>query len=117
VAFDETMQPVEAPDVELLVATDAARVDRAVARAVEALDLLSVACDPGGIHATVHEDDQGAPRVVFAINASERDVLARITLGVDASWEDAIEGGTAHSELGVLEVRVLPWTVRMLARC
>ena len=38
------------------------------------------------------------------------------TLGVDAAWEDAIDGGRAHSELGVLETRMLPWTVRMLAR-
>ena len=109
------MRPFE-PRIETLTATDPATVDRAVAKAIEAFALPSVACDPDGIHATVHEDLEGQPRVVFVINATDRDAVARVTLGVDAAWEDAIDGGRAHSELGVLETRMLPWTVRMLAR-
>ncbi|HZO13108.1 MAG TPA: beta-galactosidase [Polyangiaceae bacterium] len=115
--FDSEMRPMDPPRaLELLTAIDPARIDRAVARAVETQNLPSLACDPEGIHATVHEDESGRPRVLFAINASDRDVVARITIDVDARWEDVLDAGSADSELGTLEVRLLPWTVRMLAR-
>ena len=67
-------------------------------------------------HATVHEDAEGRARVLFAINASEQDVVARIAIDADAAWEVALDGGIARSNLGTLEVRLLPWTVRMLVR-
>jgi beta-galactosidase len=119
VAYDAAMKPlgdVALAGAEQLPAENPAAIERAVARAAEELALEGLACDPDGVHATVYEDEEGALRVLFAINASERDVVGRIGVGIDARWQDALDGGSATSQGGVLEVRLLPWSVRMLAR-
>jgi hypothetical protein len=87
-----------------------------VASALEALRLPRYASDPDGIRVTVHHDSEGELRVAFVINASDSDLVARVTLGVDGSWRDLLEGGSTRSADGLLELRVKPHSVRMLAR-
>jgi beta-galactosidase len=107
---------LEAADIERIEGSSAAVVGAAVSRAVESLGLPTHPCEPDGIHATVHENDAGQPRVVFVINPTQEDVGARIALGIDGDWQDLLgEGGTTSSG-GVLELRIKPRTVRMLGR-
>jgi len=119
--FDGRMAPLDDPeapfagvDVEWLHRHDPASADAGVSRAVEALGLPSYACDPDPVHATVHEDTSGRPRVVFVINPSESDVMAQVSLGFEADLEDPIDAFRTRSDRGVLELRVKPCTVRML---
>ncbi|MBW2459199.1 MAG: hypothetical protein JRI68_32175, partial [Deltaproteobacteria bacterium] len=103
-------------EVELVARSDPATADAAVSRAVEALDLPSYSCDAEGIHATVHHDRAGNLRVVFVINPTERDQVARVALGCDGEFRDPIDGGGTRAESGVLEVRARPQTVRMMVQ-
>jgi len=103
-------------EVELLDRSDPASADAAVSRAVETLGLPSYSCDAAGVYATVHEDAGGVVRVAFVINPTARDLVARVALGWDGEFRDLIDGGGTRSEDGVLELRVGPKTVRMLAR-
>jgi beta-galactosidase len=102
--------------VELVGQSDPASVDAVVSRAVEALGLTSYAAQPDAVHATVHQDDAGEIRVVFVINPTEEDRVARVTLGCDASWDDPFDGSRTSSQDGLLELRVRPRAVRMLMR-
>ncbi len=120
--FDDRMRPLAegqplADCCELLRSSDPASADDSVARAMQALQLPSFACDPDEIQAAVHEDEEGQVRVVFVINATETDVVARVTVGLDVQWEDGIEADRTRSEGGVLELRMRPQTVRMMVRC
>ena len=118
--FDGAMRALGEVDplagVEVLEKTDPASAAAAVSRAVEALGLPHYASDPDGIQVTVHHDEAGEMRVAFVINATAADVVARITLGADGSWRDLLDGGSTRSEDGLLELRVKPHSVRMLAR-
>jgi len=57
--------------------------------------------------------------VVFVINPTDADTVARVALGSEATWSDLLErdGGTTRSAGGVLELRMRPQAVRMLGRC
>ena len=121
--FDGSMSPLEDPEsafggaaVDWVERDDPASADAEVSRAVEALGLPSFACDPDPVRATVHEDADGVARVVFVINPGETDVMARVSLGVEADFEDPIDPLRTRSDRGVLELRVKPYTVRMLLR-
>ncbi|MDC0740079.1 beta-galactosidase [Polyangium mundeleinium] len=93
-----------------------AAADAAVSHAIGTLGLPAYACDPGGIYVTVHEDAAGAPRVLFVVNPSERDIVARVSAGaVRTKASDLIDDSTFEARAGTLEVRMKPRTVRMLA--
>lgn len=117
--FDEHFRPLDAPwslPIDHLARTDPGAVDEVVAHHLETAGLTLYACDPDGVLATVHEDEAGEPRVAFAINTTDADLVARITLERDCDWEDVLDGEHLRSERGVVEVRLRPATVRMLAR-
>ena len=102
-------------EFEMLQTSTPATADGAVARAIEELDLTCHPCDPDGIHATVHHDAAGVARVAFVINPTSADVVAHVSLGSDGRWRDVLEDDETTSSAGLLELRVRPRTVRMLA--
>lgn len=117
-ALPFSIEPFDRPagSVPLLVDASPASADNAVARAIDALDLPTFACDPHGVLATVHEDASGLPRVLFVINPTDSDLVAGVSLGtaafraaVDVLDEERI--AVVHS---ALEVRIPPKTVRLL---
>jgi len=119
--WDGSLRPVdqdvlEGAEIELIEGSSAAVVGAAVSRAVEALSLPTFPCEPDGVHATVHVDEAGEPRVVFIINAGAEHVGARVAVGLDADWRDLLGEGGTRSSAGVLEVAIRPRSVRMLAR-
>ncbi len=122
--YDDTMRPLGehargAPwcsAADLIEQSDPRAVDTVVAAHLHGLSIPLYACDPDGIFATVHEDAAGEARVVFVINTNEQDLVARATLGIDDAWEDVLSGDRHSSARGVLEIRMRPRSVRMLAR-
>lgn len=93
---------------------DPAEADAAVSKAIEELSLPTYACDPSSIHATVHEDADGLPRVLFVLNGSHEDVNARVTIGTrPESAIDVFDGSHTRVEHGHVELRMRPKSVRM----
>jgi beta-galactosidase len=86
-----------------------------VDQAVDLLGLPTHACDPSDVLVTVHEDSAGIARVVFVLNSADRQVMARVRCGIDATRVvDALEDTEFHIVSGVLEVVMRPRAVRML---
>lgn len=119
--YDGRMTPIENPDapfagldIHWVERDDPALADAEVSRAVLAQGLVHFASDPDPIRATVHEDAEGRAQVVFVLNPSREDVMARVSLGFDASFEDPLEPMRTATDRGVLELRMKPQTVRML---
>lgn len=87
----------------------------AVDQAVDLLGLPTQACDPSDVLVTVHEDAAGVTRVVFVLNATDRQVTARVRCGLTTSRVvDALEDTEFRVVSGVLEVAMRPRAVRML---
>jgi beta-galactosidase len=125
--LDGSLRPLPAPfswdvfgpagEVPLFIDEAPAAMDTAVARAVEELGLPTFACDPHALIATVHEDDSGAPRVLFVINPTGDDVVGRVSVPVAGPCDahDLLGDERIHLVHGALEARIPPKTVRMFA--
>ena len=99
-----------------LVGDDPAAADAAVARAILELDLPVCACDPDGVFATVHEDDEGQAKVLFLINTEDTQAVARTAAPAGcARAEDALYGDVFEARRGTFEVPVPARSARMLA--
>jgi beta-galactosidase len=98
--LDGAMRPLEHPvdtsDFEIEPLDDIARADLLVARRIDELGLPTWPTDPVGAHVTVHEDERGAPRVVFVMNPTESDLVVRISLAGITVLVDAL--GVAHKD-------------------
>jgi hypothetical protein len=117
--LDGSMRPLKRPvDIsgfEIEPLEDLARADALVAKRIDELALPTWPVDPADAHVAVHEDDRGAPRVVFVMNPTANDVVARFALaGVDA-LVDAMGDGRVARAGGALEVNVPARTVRIMA--
>ena len=77
----------------------------------------TIAADPDGIFATVHEDDANRAAVVFVMNPGRGDVVARVAVPGVSAAVDLLDGTRVRAEGpgGALEARMPPRTVRMLA--
>jgi beta-galactosidase len=116
--LDGTMRPLERPlDVkgfEIEPLDDLARADSLVARRIDDLGLPTWPVDPVDAHTAVHEDASGAPRVVFVMNPTDRDLVVRVSLaGVDVLVDTVGEGRVARAG-GALDVSVPARVVRMM---
>jgi beta-galactosidase len=104
------------PHLAALVEDVPAAADAAVSRAIDELSLPTYACRPESVFATLHEDTSGEPRVVFVLNPGDSDVVATVTVGARILHAaDALEDERFDVQNGVLEVRMKPRTVRMIA--
>lgn len=121
---DETLVPHEAPPalrhtgtgpVPTLLEFDTARLSQVVDSAVELLALPSLDAAPSELRVTVHHDRGFRPRVLFAMNPTERPLQARIgALGMSRA-DDLLDDTTFHASFGAFELVVPAKTVRMLA--
>ena len=122
-SFQRLATPFDWPSLErdshvpLFVDDAPASADNAVARAIESLDLATYACDPHGILAAVHEDDKGVPRVIFLVNPTDSDLVARASIGASDRRiaHDLFDDERIPLVHGAVEARVPPKSVRMLA--
>ncbi|MBX3230515.1 MAG: beta-galactosidase [Labilithrix sp.] len=76
-------RPHDVGGLDLEPLDDPARADALVARYVDELGLPTFPVDPPTVHVTVHEDDAGAPQVVFVMNPEPTAVLATVGLGAN----------------------------------
>jgi len=116
--LEGTMRPLkkrlDVSGFEIEPLEDLARADSIVARRIEDLGLPTWPVDPADAHASVHEDASGAPRVVFVMNPTDRDLVVRVSLAGVASLVDAIGEGRAVRAGGALDVSVPARVVRMM---
>lgn len=120
---DQALRPLaHKPDIGKIQLIDGGELapseaDRLVSKAIDDLGLPTVACDPGGVAATVHEDKQGRARAIFVLNPTEVDCVARVSLPLPprTSCTDVLDGTSFTPRGGVLEVRLPPKTVRFFA--
>lgn len=78
------------------------------------LSLSRVHVEPVGSYASLFEDEQGVPRMLFAIQPSEADIQIRISLPGEGEAVDVLTGERVAWRDGTLELSVSGRTVRMV---
>jgi beta-galactosidase len=116
--LDGSMRPLEAPaDVtgfEIEPLDDLARADALVARRIDELGLPTWPVDPPGAHVAVHEDENAVARVVFVMNPTPYDVVARVSLAGVEALVDAMSGKRVARAGGAFDVPVPGRVARMM---
>jgi beta-galactosidase len=120
---DGSMREMPAPHdttgLEVEPLDDGARADELVARHIQELGLPAFPVDPEDVKMTVHEDATGAPRVVFVMNPTARDLTARVSVRGARSLVDVLNPDRSDARIvrGIagFEVHVPSRTVRMFA--
>jgi beta-galactosidase len=111
--------PHDVTGLEVEPLDDGARAGELVARRIEELGLPAFPVDPDDVKMTVHEDESGAPRVVFVMNPTAGDLVARVSVRGAKSLADLLspERADARVTRGIagFEVTVPARTVRMFA--
>jgi beta-galactosidase len=103
-------------DHDVILDADPASVEGAVAHAIDRLDLPTLSVEPDAVYATLHEDADGKPRVLFLINPADIDVTARVSVGAGPTRAvDLMKEQSYVVQQGALEVTLKPKSVRMLA--
>jgi hypothetical protein len=92
----------------------AAGVAELVAGAASALRLQTLSAEPADVFVTVHTDARDRPVLLFVINPTEQQVLARVTAAGRRSAVDALLGEELAARDDHLELRLEPHSVRML---
>jgi len=116
--LDGAMRPLRRPvnvvGIEIEPLDDLARADALVARRIDELRLPTWPVDPVDAYVAVHEDETGTPRVVFVMNPTPNDAVARVSLAGVSALVDALSEGRVARAGGALEVSAPARTVRMM---
>jgi beta-galactosidase len=107
-------RPVDVTGLEMEPLDDLARADALVARRIDELRLPTWPVDPADAHVTVHEDEAGIPRVVFVMNPTGQDLIARLSLAGVGALSDALGDARVARSGGAIEVSVPSRHVRMM---
>jgi beta-galactosidase len=117
--LDGAMRPLKRPvnveGFEIEPLEDLARADALVAKRIDELALPTWPVDPTDAHVAVHDDAGGAPRVVFVMNPTANDLVARFALAGVEAIVDAIGEGRVARAAGAFEVSVPARSVRLMA--
>jgi hypothetical protein len=100
--------------VPALLPFDERAVARAVADAQVRLELPALFVEPADLRVTVHRDAEGPARGLVVINATSRQLDAKVTSAGASEAEDALDGARFRATVGVFELPVAPRSVRML---
>ncbi len=112
-------RPHDLAGLEVEALEDGARAGELVAKRIEELGLPAFPVDPDHVKMTVHEDKAGVPRVVFVMNPTAADQVARVSVRdarslVDLLASDRTDARIARGIAG-FEVSIPARTVRMFA--
>jgi beta-galactosidase len=114
--LDGSMRPLRrALDVdgfEIEPLDDLANADTLVARRIDELELPTWRIDPADVHVAVHEDD-GGPRVVFVMNPTPTDQVARVSVAGAGTLVDLLDEARIVRTGGAFEMTVPARVVRM----
>lgn len=110
-------KPHDTRGLELEPLEDLARADALVAKRIEELGLPTYPVDPQSTYVCVHEDDEGAPRVVMVMNPTAEEVVVKFALVGALCLEDLLarDPTTIDRAGGGFELSVPARTVRMLS--
>ena len=97
-----------------LLPFDEAAIANAVAHARDTLGLDTLPVEPNDLRVTLHRDNRGTPRVLFVINATERETTGRVTAAGAYEAEDLLDGSIFRASVGALTLELPPRTARML---
>ncbi len=111
--------PFDVTGIEVEPLEDGERADALVARHVEELALPTYPVDPPDVHVAVHEDAEGVPRVVFVMNPTAHDVVARVSVRGARALRDLLtperKDARVTRAIAGFEIAVPSRTVRMFA--
>jgi hypothetical protein len=107
-------RPLDVEGFEIEPLDDLARADALVAKRIDELELPTWPTDPLDVHVAVHEDDAGA-RVVFVMNPTAEDRVARVSLAGVPALLDLLDEQRVARVGGAFELTVPARTVRMMA--
>ncbi len=93
---------------------DRAVVDALVKSTIDELSLVTWRTTSPRVSATVHEDGEGRPRLLFLINPTAESERASLDLGFAALATDGLEGTRHESRENRLTLSIPPRSVRML---
>jgi len=115
-AMRPLVRPVDVDGFEIEPLDDLARADALVARRIDELALPTWPVDPPEVHVAVHEDRTGAARVVFVMNPTGGEIVARVSLAGVGALVDLLSDGRRLAPVGgAFEIAVPARVVRMLA--
>jgi beta-galactosidase len=97
-----------------LLPFDKKAIADAVAHARDTLELCTLPVEPEDLRVTLHRDVRGTPRVLFVINATERETTGRVSLAGAYEAEDLLDGSIFRASVGALTLELPPRTARML---
>jgi beta-galactosidase len=100
--------------VPLLLPTGASELAEAIEAAARELSLPRLGVEPAAVYSTLHEDAEGRPRVLFAINPDTRDHQARLAAPAAVGARDALTGEPVVRDADRFALRVPARSVRML---
>jgi beta-galactosidase len=101
--------------LELEPLDELARADALVARRIEELSLPTYPVDPSDVHVAVHEDDAGAPRLVFLMNPMSEPRVAKVGIRGAVTLTSVLgESATFSRSGGGFAVTVPARSVRVL---
>ncbi|MEA2752192.1 MAG: beta-galactosidase [Myxococcales bacterium] len=114
-------KPHDARGLEVEALDEPSRADVLVARRIDELALPAYPVDVPDVHVTVHDDEQGVPRVAFVMNPTAKAVVATVGLGRTRVLVDMLPRPRAvnriepHAGTGAFVVEVPARTVRMFS--
>jgi beta-galactosidase len=122
---DGSMRELDSPhdvrDLDVESLEDPSRAAVLVARRIDERGLPTYPVDVPDVHVALHEDAEGAPRVAFVMNPTDKHVVVTVGLGRLRALVDLLPRPRAQSRLephagtGSFVVEVPPRSVRMFA--
>ncbi len=118
----ELQKPHDVSGLEIEPLEDPSGADALVARRIDELSLPAYPVDPPDVHVTLHEDEDGVPRVAFVMNPTAASVVATVGFGrLARALVDLLPRPRAKSRIepedgtGAFIVEVPARTVRMFS--
>jgi beta-galactosidase len=114
-------KPHDVSGLEVEALGEPSRADALVARRIDELGLPAYPVDVPDVHVTVHDDEEGVPRVAFVMNPTAKPVVATVGLGRTRVLVDMLPRPRAvnriepHAGTGAFVVEVPARTVRMFS--
>jgi beta-galactosidase len=114
-------KPHDVRGLEVEALGEPSRADALVARRIDELGLPAYPVDVPDVHVTVHDDEEGVPRVAFVMNPTAKPVVATVGLGRTRVLVDLLPRPRAvnriepHAGTGAFVVEVPARTVRMFS--
>ncbi len=114
-------KPHDVRGLEVEALGEPSRADALVARRIDELGLPAYPVDVPDVHVTVHDDEEGVPRVAFVMNPTAKPVVATVGLGRTRVLVDMLPRPRAvnriepHAGTGAFVVEVPARTVRMFS--